>query len=120
MKLKVYLDTSVFSAYYDESQPERMGETAAFWERLSDLEPGTSEVTRNEMNRTPNLARREALLELLRSMEVDSVTEEMRTLARYYVDSGIFTEFDAGGRDPRGGGGTRPVPRRGPGTSSTW
>ncbi len=92
MKLKVYLDTSVFSAYYDDSMPERMAETTAFWGRLRDLQPGTSEVTKAELSRTPDPARREALLELLRSVALDPVTGEMRTLARYYVDSGIFTE----------------------------
>ncbi len=37
MKLKVYLDTSVFSAYFDDRAPDRRAQTVEFWERISPL-----------------------------------------------------------------------------------
>jgi hypothetical protein len=34
MKLRIYLDTSVFSARFDERAAERQAETEEFWKRL--------------------------------------------------------------------------------------
>ena len=36
--MKLYLDTSVFSAYYDERTPERMEMTRDFWPILEKYE----------------------------------------------------------------------------------
>jgi predicted nucleic acid-binding protein len=45
LRLRVYLDTSVISAYFDTRRPERQAETRAFWRRLSELDVTISEVT---------------------------------------------------------------------------
>jgi hypothetical protein len=37
MKLRVYLDTSVISAYYDIRAPERQAVTHEFWAQLKDF-----------------------------------------------------------------------------------
>ncbi len=49
MKLRVYLDTSVLSAYFDERTPDRMVETRVFWVRLSEFEVYTSTLVREEI-----------------------------------------------------------------------
>ncbi len=49
-KLRIYLDTSVFSAYFDARLPERMEETQAFWAKIKEFEASTSELARNEIN----------------------------------------------------------------------
>jgi len=41
--MKLYLDTSVFSAYYDERTPERMKMTRDFWPILEKYEKLCSE-----------------------------------------------------------------------------
>lgn len=38
MPLRVYLDTSVFSAYYDEAVSDRRTQTEEFWERRTEFE----------------------------------------------------------------------------------
>jgi hypothetical protein len=65
MKLRVYLDTSVFSAYYDDRAPDRQVQTEEFWVRLAEFEAATSELAREELEQTPDLGRRTQLLKLL-------------------------------------------------------
>lgn len=91
MKLRVYLDTSVFSAYQDDRSPERRAETAELWARLGQFEPATSELARQELSQTPDPARRARLMELLKQVTIHPVTEEMKELARRYVAEGVFS-----------------------------
>jgi len=43
MKNKIYLDTSVISALFDERTPERLSMTSALWLKLNDYEVAVSE-----------------------------------------------------------------------------
>jgi len=95
VKLRVYLDTSVFSAYFDERMPERQAQTREFWERLAEFEVATSEVTRQEMMQLPESPLRSSLLELLSTVAVHPATDEMGDLARHYIAASLFTERTA-------------------------
>jgi hypothetical protein len=92
MALRVYLDTSVFSAYYDEAISDRRTQTEDFWRRRSDFELSTSAVAREELEQTPDPARRLQLLKLVEGVTVHAVTDMMRSLAKSYIASGVFTE----------------------------
>lgn len=92
MALRVYLDTSVFSAYYDEAISDRRAQTEDFWRRRSDFELSTSAIAREELEQTPDPARRMQLLELVEGVTVHAVTDMMRSLAKSYIASGVFTE----------------------------
>jgi hypothetical protein len=48
MKLRMYFDTSVFSAYDDDQMPDRQHQTEDFWGRLDAFEAATSELAREE------------------------------------------------------------------------
>jgi predicted nucleic acid-binding protein len=91
MKLKLYLDTSVFSAYFDDRAPDRQAQTVEFWERLTDFDACTSQLAQEELDNTPNADRRKRLLELLDKLTVHSVTPEMKKLAECYIRAGVFT-----------------------------
>ena len=91
MKLRVYLDTSVFSAYYDDRLIERKAETEQFWKKLNQFEVSTSEIAKEELAETPDDDLRKKLLELLKQVAMIPVTEEMRNLAQDYLGAGIFT-----------------------------
>ena len=90
MKLRVYLDTSVFSAYYDGRTPERMAETRLFWDRLGAMDAVTSGMARQELLRVRDVSRRMALLHLLDGVSVRPVTDETRRVAESYVTAGLF------------------------------
>ena len=92
MPLRVYLDTSVFSAYFDEAVSDRQTQTEDFWKRRSEFELSTSVVAREELEQTPDPARRMQLITLVDGVTVHPVTGTMRSLAKSYIDSEIFTE----------------------------
>lgn len=86
--MKLYLDTSVFSAYYDERTPERMQMTRGFWPVLERHEKLCSELTIEELGQAhSNL--REKLLTLTQNFMVFDITDEMRDLAKLYVEEGV-------------------------------
>ena len=91
MKLRVYLDTSVFSAYHDGRVPERQRETQEFWPRLDGFLASTSELARQELSQATDEALRPKLLQLLGQVVVHPLTEEMTVIARRYVEHGIFS-----------------------------
>jgi predicted nucleic acid-binding protein len=90
LKLRIYLDTSVFSAYLDERSPERRAQTAEFWKRLHQYEFSTSELARVELSRTPDLDHRGKLLKLLEGFTIHRNDSEMKELAQHYIASEVF------------------------------
>ncbi|MGO9271600.1 MAG: PIN domain-containing protein [Terriglobia bacterium] len=91
MKLRVYLDTSVFSALYDDRVADRRGETEEFWGRRGLFEIATSQLAREELEQTPDPVRRTRLRQLLDGIIVHAISAEMRELAANYVEAGTFT-----------------------------
>lgn len=94
-KLRIYLDTSVFSAREDERHPDRREQTLEFWKRMAQFEPSTSELTRTELAATRDLDRQLALLKLLDEFNVIPITDDSRKLADEYVRAGAFSPRDA-------------------------
>lgn len=98
MKLRVYLDTSVFSAYYDERVPKRRERTVEFWERRSDFELSTSELAGVELEQRPDEEVRSRLSEMLSYAKIIEFIPEVTDLARRYITAGVFscaTYYDA-------------------------
>src|ERR1041385_5355159 len=92
MPLRVYLDTTVFSAVEDLRAPDRQIQTVRFFERASEFMLVTSELTRSEIERTPDPERRRKLIERLSGIPSLSITMEMGELADGYVKEGIIPE----------------------------
>jgi predicted nucleic acid-binding protein len=90
VKLRVYLDTSVFSAYFDSRVRDRQRETEPFWARRQEFDLATSELGRDELRQPSDPVQRRRLLGLLRGFTVLAVTEEMKQLGQRYVREGVF------------------------------
>ena len=95
MRLRLYLDTSVISAYVDERLPERQRATLEFWERLGGYDVAISELTLTEARATGNAALRQRMINLVDDFLVLPVGEEARRLAREYVGRGVFSAATA-------------------------
>ncbi|MGH8070463.1 MAG: PIN domain-containing protein [Candidatus Entotheonellia bacterium] len=91
MKLRIYFDTSVFSAYFDDQVTDRQHQTEEFWMRLDEFEAATSELAREELAQTPDPTRRAQLLALLTGFTIYSLTDEIKQLARQYIKANVFT-----------------------------
>jgi len=89
-KQRVFLDTSVFSAYSDERQPERMALTQEFWRKLGNFEACTSEVTKQELEATTDLTKREQFRKLIGGIEILGISKEVEDLAYRYIEEEVI------------------------------
>jgi len=85
MKLRVYTDTSVFSAYFDDRAADRNSLTREFWQNLGAYECATSDLAVEELRQTADLQLRAQMESLLAGFQIIPVTDEMRTLAEKYL-----------------------------------
>jgi hypothetical protein len=91
MKLKIYMDTSVFSAYFDDRAPDRKSLTAEFWKNLAAYDPATSSLAVEELRQTNDLQLRAKMESLIAGLNLIVVTGEMTELAGKYIAAGAFT-----------------------------
>jgi len=91
-KLKIYLDTSVFSAYYDDRVEVRQEQTKRFWVKLVEYDKYISEIVMDELNAVTDNELREKLIELTKDFEIIKVDSESEALANQYIRKEIFPE----------------------------
>ncbi len=91
MNVRLYLDRSDFSAYYDDRVRDRQEATRQFWLRLPEFEVTTSEIAEAELRETTDPALRRKLLRLLRNVRQFPLSEAMRQVAGEYVAAGVFS-----------------------------
>lgn len=90
---KLYLDTSVPSAYYDDEKPERQRITKLWWENdLSGYDVVLSRVTVDELEATNDREKREKFSKLINGFRVLNITPDCRELAKKYIDNNIIPE----------------------------
>jgi predicted nucleic acid-binding protein len=88
-KLRLYLDTSVFSAFYDERTPERQRLTQQFWASLKEYEALCSQLVLDELRRVSDSVLRERLIQSSQECQVLAVGEAEQELARAYLAAGV-------------------------------
>lgn len=91
MKLQIYLDTSVISAFVDERTPERQKDTEEFFNRLGGFEVSVSELTLIEIKNTNDEEKRNRMFKIISSSKILDLTDEMRKLRDIYLKEGVFT-----------------------------
>jgi predicted nucleic acid-binding protein len=87
-KVRLYLDTSVISALFDQRNPERRSLTQAFLKESSSFEVLISDVTVAEIERTPDSKLRGKMRSVISGLAVVSSTDDVEWLAKKYVDAG--------------------------------
>jgi len=91
MKTKLYLDTSVISALFDERTPERLAMTSNLWSKLNDYDVFISELVFDEIERA-NKEHRDKMFSKIKDFIVLKISEEAKELAHTYVKQGVFPE----------------------------
>jgi len=84
-RIRVYLDTSVVSALFDQRNPERKSLTEAFFKQISDFEVHVSEITVVEVERTPDFQLRQKMTGAISMFPVLRLTDDVESLAMEYV-----------------------------------
>jgi predicted nucleic acid-binding protein len=91
---KIYLDTSVISALFDERTPERKLATEQSWLKLKDKNISDvyiSELVLEELQKSAEPLRNR-LLSAVSDFNVLPITENTKHLAGIYIKQGIFPE----------------------------
>jgi predicted nucleic acid-binding protein len=88
---RVYLDTSVISALFDERALERQRMTENFWKNLKGQRVFISTLVQGEVEAAPNLLKRK-LLEKLKDFSVLPISAEAEELAQEYIEQGVFPD----------------------------
>lgn len=94
MKQKIYLDTSIPSAYLDNREKNRQRITQKWWEDVlfDKYEVYISELVEAELGDTKDRNKRLELLEIVKGIKSLKITIEAEKLAQTYVNNGIFPE----------------------------
>jgi predicted nucleic acid-binding protein len=90
VKLAIYLDTSVISAYFDDAHPDRQTLTKEFWKIVPKFHVCISDLTQGELEQTNDTKLRTAMLNLANPFRMLNAASETLDLARSYIAKGIF------------------------------
>ena len=88
---RIYLDTSVISALYDERTPERLAQTRQAWTTIVGYEVCISDLVLNELSHTSDEIK-EGLLKSTSGFTVLETNKDAFALASEYVALGVFPE----------------------------
>jgi len=89
--MRIYLDTSVFSAYYDQRSPERMYMTKVFWKELEKHEKLCSNLTLEELKQVSQELSN-MLLALTTGFRIIPIDDQMKALVQVYVQGGVVSQ----------------------------
>ena len=83
--MKVYLDTSVISALFDETNPERKSLTETFFKEIENFEVYISEIVDAEIERTLDIELRNKMKEVSSKYSILPLTDDVEWLANEYI-----------------------------------
>jgi len=90
---KIYLDTSVPSAYFDKRTRERQKATVKFWnEVLPNYQTYISDITVEELENTKDEILRQNLRKLIADFKVLKSNDRIKELASGYIKNKVFPE----------------------------
>jgi predicted nucleic acid-binding protein len=89
-KLKVYLDTSVISALFDDRNPERKSLTESFFSEIETFDIYISNITLLEIENTPNKNLKSLMKERIKPFTVLSISEDVEELVKEIIQKGAI------------------------------
>ncbi len=91
-KLKIFLDTSVYSAIFDQRDPNRQKLTQDFWNNIGDYDLYYSDITTEEISAVLDEKLRNKMKKLLEKGKYIEITTEVNELAKVYVKEDLIPE----------------------------
>lgn len=90
--IKIYLDTSVISALYDDRNPERQELTAIFFEKIDDFDVFISEIVLAEIERIKTEDLKKKMRKRAINYKILKINEATRKLASEYIKNNAIPE----------------------------
>ena len=97
MKTSLYLDTSIPSAYYDNSKPIRQLITQKWFENEAmNYKLYTSIIAIDEIDRLGNIIKRENIKDILVNYNVEmlDITDQSKRIAKEYIEKGAIPKSE--------------------------
>jgi len=88
--LKIYLDTSVISAYFDERQKDRLQLTRSAWSKIKKAKIFISEITLRELNNTTDKQKQIEFKQFIKGFNVLPLNDQAKKLAQSYKKAKII------------------------------
>lgn len=88
---RMYLDTRVPSACYDDRLPDRRDMTRRFWRStIPQFDVFVSELTTREIQQTRNPARRKSLMALINPLDLLPLVPQTQALGETFIREGLL------------------------------
>lgn len=91
-KLKIFLDTSVYSALFDERDLSRQKQTQDFWKDIEEYELYYSDINIEEIDAVINEKLKEKLKALLMKGQKIEISKEVNNLTIKYIKESLIPE----------------------------
>jgi len=91
-KLKIYLDTSVISALFDERNPERKSLTESFFKGIGNYNIYISDITIAEIEKTPDQVLKKKMNEMITEFSILKLSDEIEELTNEIIKKGAINE----------------------------
>ncbi len=91
-RLKVYLDTSVISALFDERNPERKSLTESFFKEIGNFEAFISSITIAEIEKTPDKQIKQNMKQKIEDFSVLTISNEIEELTKEIIQKEAIIE----------------------------
>lgn len=86
-KIKIYLDTSVISAFFDDRNPERQDLTRDFFEKIQKFDVYISDIVRAEINKIKSEELKQKVKVFIRDFKTLLMSDEITQLANEYIQN---------------------------------
>ncbi len=91
-KLKIFLDTSVYSAMFDERDLNRQKLTQEYWKNIDDYELYYSQINVEEIDAIIDDDRKKNMITLLKKGKKLEITNEVNDLTKIYIEEDLIPE----------------------------
>ncbi len=91
-KLKIFLDTSVYSAIFDERDPNRQNQTQDFWKNIEEYNLYYSQINIEEIDAVSDEELKKKMKMLLKIGKKIEITEEVNELTKKYINENLIPE----------------------------
>ncbi|MEE9378337.1 MAG: hypothetical protein V3V33_09915 [Candidatus Lokiarchaeia archaeon] len=91
-KLKIFLDTSVYSAMFDERDLNRQKQTQDFWKDIEEYELYYSDINIEEIDAITDEELKKKLKALLKKGKRIEISEEVNKLTKKYINESLIPE----------------------------
>ena len=91
-QLKIFIDTSVFSAYHDGRNPDRRDFTRDFWNGSVGHERYVSRLVLEEIGQIQDRFRRDCIIQLTGACKILELDDEIISLSEMYIKENIIPE----------------------------